>query len=468
MRDWHCVRIRRRALPESQSQRVRPIVARAGEHQGARLWPQAWTCGGGRWSKYLRAIDDLYDARAGRAAVARPRPRALPRTNADPGNCHPSPARRPRSARHRPDRHRQDRRVRPADAAASGSANPRSRIVSPRAPSSWHRRANWRCRSRTSLRRLGDQSTRRIVADPRRRQPLRAGAADAGGRRYRGRHARSRLRPDGHRRTEAERGQPLRAGRGRPHARPRVSFATFAGSSLPCRRERQSALFSATMPAEVGKLAETLLRNPVRVDVARSAPVELPIEQHVHFVAPAGKRALLDRLLTDPALSRVIVFTRTKRAADRVADTLEHRRRSGERAARQQEPAGAGEGAGAVPQRPRARAGRDRHRRARDRRDRHLACHQLRSAGAAGGLRAPHRPHRACRRERRRHIVLRCRGARHAAGDRAHDRHGDQCRRRFAGRRSQPARGQPPPAENRHAAATSAGAWSIGSSRPAA
>jgi ATP-dependent RNA helicase RhlE len=86
---------------------------------------------------------------------------------------------------------------------------------------------------------------------------------------------------------------------------------------------RQSALFSATMPAEVGRLAETLLRDPVRVDVVRSAPVELPIEQHVHFVAPAGKRALLDRLLTDPALSRVIVFTRTKRAADRVAESLE-------------------------------------------------------------------------------------------------------------------------------------------------
>jgi ATP-dependent RNA helicase RhlE len=91
-------------------------------------------------------------------------------------------------------------------------------------------------------------------------------------------------------------------------------------AALPAKR--QSALFSATMPGEVGKLAETLLRDPVRVDVVRSAPVELPIEQHVHFVAPAGKRALLDRLLTDPALSRVIVFTRTKRSADRVAETL--------------------------------------------------------------------------------------------------------------------------------------------------
>ncbi len=86
---------------------------------------------------------------------------------------------------------------------------------------------------------------------------------------------------------------------------------------------RQSALFSATMPPEVATLAEALLRNPLRVDVARSAPAELPIEQHVHFVEPAGKRALLGRLLADPTLSRVIVFTRTKRGANQVADTLD-------------------------------------------------------------------------------------------------------------------------------------------------
>jgi len=87
--------------------------------------------------------------------------------------------------------------------------------------------------------------------------------------------------------------------------------------------DRQSSLFSATMPAEVGKLAETLLRNPVRVDVAVSAPAKLPIAQYVHFVDATGKRALLGRLLADPAMSRVIVFTRTKRSADRVAETLD-------------------------------------------------------------------------------------------------------------------------------------------------
>jgi ATP-dependent RNA helicase RhlE len=59
------------------------------------------------------------------------------------------------------------------------------------------------------------------------------------------------------------------------------------------------------------------------VDVAVTAPARLPIAQHVHFVDTAGKRALLGKLLTDPAMSRVIVFTRTKRSADRVAETLD-------------------------------------------------------------------------------------------------------------------------------------------------
>lgn len=89
--------------------------------------------------------------------------------------------------------------------------------------------------------------------------------------------------------------------------------------------ERQSALFSATMPPEVATLAGTLLNNPLRVDVARTAPTPLPIEQHVHFVDAAGKRALLGHLLSDPALSRVIVFTRTKRGANQVADALDTR-----------------------------------------------------------------------------------------------------------------------------------------------
>ncbi len=92
-------------------------------------------------------------------------------------------------------------------------------------------------------------------------------------------------------------------------------------AALPA--DRQSSLFSATMPAEVRRLAEGMLRNPVRVQIAGSEPSAPRIEQHVHVVAPAGKRALLSRLLGDPALSRVIVFTRTKRTANRVAEDLD-------------------------------------------------------------------------------------------------------------------------------------------------
>jgi ATP-dependent RNA helicase RhlE len=92
-------------------------------------------------------------------------------------------------------------------------------------------------------------------------------------------------------------------------------------AALPARR--QSALFSATMPKEVAGLAESLLRDPVRVSIAHIAATTPKIEQQVHFVAHAHKRPLLMELLGDPAMQRVIVFTRTKRGADRVAEGLE-------------------------------------------------------------------------------------------------------------------------------------------------
>ncbi len=92
-------------------------------------------------------------------------------------------------------------------------------------------------------------------------------------------------------------------------------------SALPTRR--QSCLFSATMPAEVASLAAGLLRDPVRVEIAREEGTEPKIEQSVRFVSTSGKQALLTELLADPALSRVIVFTRTKHGANKVAEKLE-------------------------------------------------------------------------------------------------------------------------------------------------
>ena len=87
-------------------------------------------------------------------------------------------------------------------------------------------------------------------------------------------------------------------------------------------RKRQSLLFSATMPRDVEKFAKEILHQPRRVEVAPSAtPVE-QIDQKVFFVETARKRDLLEELLRDQAMFRVIVFTRTKHRANRVADQL--------------------------------------------------------------------------------------------------------------------------------------------------
>ena len=94
-------------------------------------------------------------------------------------------------------------------------------------------------------------------------------------------------------------------------------------AALPANR--QSALFSATMPREVETLASSLLRAPARVEIARAPETTPRIDQHVHFVETSGKRALLGRLLADPEMERVIVFTRTKRGADRVSEALDER-----------------------------------------------------------------------------------------------------------------------------------------------
>jgi ATP-dependent RNA helicase RhlE len=92
-------------------------------------------------------------------------------------------------------------------------------------------------------------------------------------------------------------------------------------AALP--KERQSLLFSATMPADVARLAAEMLRDPVRVEIARSGTTVEQIDQRVYFVDDQRKRALLGELLADPAYSRVIVFTRTKRGASRVAEHLD-------------------------------------------------------------------------------------------------------------------------------------------------
>jgi ATP-dependent RNA helicase RhlE len=87
-------------------------------------------------------------------------------------------------------------------------------------------------------------------------------------------------------------------------------------------KSRQSALFSATMPADVAKLAHDMLSDPARIEVTPQVVTAERIEQSVYMVETAAKRGLLTYLMADPALARVIVFTRTKHGANRVADHL--------------------------------------------------------------------------------------------------------------------------------------------------
>ena len=86
---------------------------------------------------------------------------------------------------------------------------------------------------------------------------------------------------------------------------------------------RQSALFSATMPNEVRGLAESFLKDPVRVEVTPQATVVVKIEQRAELIDGPKKRSRLAEMLGQPEFGRVIVFARTKRGADKVQENLE-------------------------------------------------------------------------------------------------------------------------------------------------
>ena len=101
------------------------------------------------------------------------------------------------------------------------------------------------------------------------------------------------------------------------------------GFIVPIRRivaklpkKRQTLLFSATMPKEIAGLAGDMLSDPVEVRVAPAATTAERVDQHVFLVDGAAKRDMLVELMRGDDVSRAIVFTRTKRGADRVAQHL--------------------------------------------------------------------------------------------------------------------------------------------------
>lgn len=87
-------------------------------------------------------------------------------------------------------------------------------------------------------------------------------------------------------------------------------------------RQRQTLFFSATMSPEVQKLSASLLSEPVFVEAAPPASTTELIQQSIYFVEKPFKGQLLAKLLSEQPVNRALVFTRTKRGADKVAKEL--------------------------------------------------------------------------------------------------------------------------------------------------
>jgi ATP-dependent RNA helicase RhlE len=89
-------------------------------------------------------------------------------------------------------------------------------------------------------------------------------------------------------------------------------------------KQRQTMLFSATMPHSISALAHSVLVNPVKVEVTPQVVTVERIEQSVYSVRRNEKNALLVTLLQNPAMDKVIVFSKTKHGANRISVQLEN------------------------------------------------------------------------------------------------------------------------------------------------
>lgn len=87
--------------------------------------------------------------------------------------------------------------------------------------------------------------------------------------------------------------------------------------------KRQTLFFSATMPAEIQKLADSILNNPVKVEVTPVSSTAETIKQSVYFVEKDNKLDLLTHILKNNISDSVLVFARTKHGADKIARKLQ-------------------------------------------------------------------------------------------------------------------------------------------------
>ncbi len=87
--------------------------------------------------------------------------------------------------------------------------------------------------------------------------------------------------------------------------------------------KRQTLFFSATMPKEISWLADSMLDNPVKIEITPVSSTADTVKQSVFFVSSWNKKHLLAEILVDEKIKSMLVFTRTKRGADNVVKDLE-------------------------------------------------------------------------------------------------------------------------------------------------
>lgn len=87
-------------------------------------------------------------------------------------------------------------------------------------------------------------------------------------------------------------------------------------------KQKQTMLFSATMPPQIAQLVASLLHSPVKIEVTPVSSTAEKIEQFVYFIPKQKKQSLLVHLLNEKKIKRTLVFTRTKHGADKIAKEL--------------------------------------------------------------------------------------------------------------------------------------------------
>jgi ATP-dependent RNA helicase RhlE len=95
--------------------------------------------------------------------------------------------------------------------------------------------------------------------------------------------------------------------------------------ALVPKENRQTLLFSATIPNEIIKLSKSIMKNPVRINISPENPTLDIIKQAAFIISKQKKQALLEHILKDKNVTRALVFSRTKHGANKIVKILKRK-----------------------------------------------------------------------------------------------------------------------------------------------